>query len=155
MNENKRTAAYIRFKANVIDSDGGKRQQARILAYAKEHGINDIEIYAEAQTSANYKTTPSFDQLIADAKKGFYDCILVCDVARISRDMLKVGKILSFFDSIGVTVICAENGMCLTDPTSRLSEKIQKHNELLHKKDLRSRQIAAAEQRKRGRDNER
>jgi DNA invertase Pin-like site-specific DNA recombinase len=155
MNDNKRAAAYIRFKADTTDIDGSrKRQQERITAYIKKLGITDIEFYIDEQTSKNYRPTAALEKLIEDTKRGIFAFVCIDEATCLSRDFHKADRIISVFRDMGVPLHSARDGFCLTAPTSRLSEEIQKLNELLHKKDLNTKRTAAG-QRKRGRDNER
>jgi DNA invertase Pin-like site-specific DNA recombinase len=82
--ENKRkTAIYCR----TALADDGKivAQEARLRAYAHEHGYADIVCHRDNGAAGNTLSRPAMAALMADINAGEIGAVLATDISRIAR----------------------------------------------------------------------
>ena len=79
-----RVVSYIRM-SSPRQQDSPERQRTQIEAYAKSRGYTIIQVYSDLGMTGDDCERPGFLQLLADAKAGKFDIILIDEPSRLSR----------------------------------------------------------------------
>ncbi len=98
-------ALYIRLSMEDDDLGQGKResdsitnQRALLKEYLKNHeefaDCTVIEKCDDGYSGVHFDNRPQFTELIALAKKGKVNCIMVKDFSRFGRDYIELGNYL-------------------------------------------------------------
>lgn len=98
-------ALYIRLSLEDDDLGQGKResdsitnQRALLKEYLKNHeefaDCTVIEKCDDGYSGVHFDNRPQFTELIALAKKGKVNCIMVKDFSRFGRDYIELGNYL-------------------------------------------------------------
>jgi site-specific DNA recombinase len=83
MDNRRKTAIYCR----VALTDKGKiaAQEARLRAYAGEHGYGDIICHRDCGAAGTTLDRPAMNRLVAEIKAGEIGTVITADVSRIAR----------------------------------------------------------------------
>ena len=99
------TAATYRRTARDDDGRAMLRQADRLTAFASRRGARIVADYADHNVSGNRDDRPALAALLADARAGRFDEVLVTDVDRLGRAHPVVACILATLDAAGVPVV--------------------------------------------------
>ncbi|MDR1571406.1 MAG: recombinase family protein, partial [Clostridiales Family XIII bacterium] len=83
MDKKRKTAIYCR--TAYADEAAIAEQEARLRAYAEEHGYADTVCYRDSETAGNTLSRPVMTALTADIKAGEIGAVIVTDISRIAR----------------------------------------------------------------------
>lgn len=102
----KNVVAYCRVSTNKEDQLNSLEAQKKFFAdYAEKNNLNLVHIYAdEGITGTSTKNRVEFNRMIEDSRKGIFECVLVKDVSRFSRNTLDLIKYLRKLTSNNVNV---------------------------------------------------
>lgn len=81
-----RAAAYARFSSEMQRDESINAQLRAIRSYAQSHNLLLTKEYTDRAHSATTDQRPEFLQMIADAKQGAFDIIIVHKLDRFSRN---------------------------------------------------------------------
>ncbi len=88
MHMGKRAAAYCRVSTDKEDQLNSLAvQQEYFKSHMKDHGYELVKIYAdEGITGTKKRNRIQFQQMLSDAKRGYFDVLFVKDVSRFARN---------------------------------------------------------------------
>lgn len=88
------TALYARLsRDDEIEGDSNSivHQKEILSEYARKHGFENIQFYADDGYSGTNFERPDFQRMMADAQAGLIKTIIVKDMSRFGRDYIMVG----------------------------------------------------------------
>ena len=89
-----------------------ENQKLLLQRYVREQGWNEIDVYIDDGYSGTNFQRPGVQRLIADAKAGRINVILVKDLSRFGRNYIEFGQYTDYlFPSIGCRFIALNNGI--------------------------------------------
>ena len=89
-----------------------ENQKLLLQRYVRERGWNEIDTYVDDGFSGTNFQRPGVQRLIADAKAGRINVILVKDLSRFGRNYIEFGQYTDYlFPSIGCRFIALNNGI--------------------------------------------
>ena len=101
MKQRKRIAAYVRV------STGGQStaaQEDELNEYTRIRGWSLVRIYRD-KVSGIKSARPALDQLLIDARKRKFDCVLVWRIDRLGRSVSHLLQVLETFRDVGVEFV--------------------------------------------------
>lgn len=107
MPKGKRAAIYTRsFQAKILKNKTLEGEVERCKAYCARWGYNidEEQIYYEVQSDGNEQGQPELDRLLAVAKRGSIDIVVVTGPGRLSSSPAELITIIQQFQSVGVKV---------------------------------------------------
>ena|SRR6185437_12370396 len=113
--EIRRVAAYVRVSTGGQDT---AMQMADIRRLAELRGWEIVATVEEKASGA--KTRPARQRLIAEAKAGIYDAIVVWKLDRWGRSTVDVLTTVTELDSAGIAFVSVQDSIDLTTPQGRL-----------------------------------
>lgn len=120
-----RAAAYARYSTDKQTNSSIAYQMNRIEAYCKSNNIDIVARFKDEACSGTNTDRPAFQELGRQAKLKLFDCVIVYDISRGSRD---VGDWFAFRKAmaiLGIDVISVEDKLGnLLDPSDYLMELI-------------------------------
>jgi DNA invertase Pin-like site-specific DNA recombinase len=129
----KRAAIYTRsFQAKILREKSLAGEVERCKAYCATWGysIDNDQIYYEVQPDGNEQSQPELDRLLAAAKNGSIDVVVVTGPGRLSSSPSELITIIQQFQSVGVKVETTEPSFLdRTKPTeqSQMRSGMQSH----------------------------
>lgn len=110
---NKVTALYCRVACKETangESVSIQRQKAKLYRFAVENGIKHSRCYSDNGYSGLNFNRKGFNKMLAAAKNGELDKIIVTDISRFGRNMLEVVRYTKdILPKLGVEIICLTN----------------------------------------------
>lgn len=103
--DNNRVWVYCRVA--YPDMDALELQKMHLINYAREHGFSIVGVTAEQKSGLDYSRTGLREVLVA-AEDDEIDFVLVKDLSRLGRDVVKTNGCLHWLKARGVDVICAD-----------------------------------------------
>ena len=89
-----------------------ENQKLLLQRYVRERGWNEVDTYVDDGYSGTNFQRPGVQRLIADAKAGRINVILVKDLSRFGRNYIEFGQYTDYlFPSIGCRFIALNNGI--------------------------------------------
>ncbi|MFC4600302.1 recombinase family protein [Cohnella hongkongensis] len=70
----------------IAESAGIADQKARLMEYVVQQGWRLVNVYADDGYSGIHFNRPAFQAMLRDINDGGMDCIMTCDLARLSRN---------------------------------------------------------------------
>ncbi|UQZ86423.1 hypothetical protein SK3146_05716 [Paenibacillus konkukensis] len=70
----------------IAESAGIADQKARLTEYVVQQGWRLVNVYADDGYSGIHFNRPAFQAMLRDIHDGEMDCIMTCDLARLSRN---------------------------------------------------------------------
>jgi len=111
----RRAAGYSRYSTDLQNERSIEDQEALLRRYA---GLNSLEItrlYSDAaQSGASILGRDGLLELLADAKAGRFDAVIVEELDRLSRDMEDLAGIHKRLSFAGVEIIAVHEGVAST-----------------------------------------
>lgn len=81
----------------VAESASIADQKARLTDYVVQQGWRLVNVYADDGCSGIHFNRPAFQAMLRDIREGGMDCIITCDLARLSRNQSEGLLILERF----------------------------------------------------------
>lgn len=118
--------AYARYSTDNQDENSIAYQMDAIQTYCKKHELSLVNLYAdEARTGYNDKRD-NFQRMIEDAEKQMFDCIVIYDISRMSRNVKDWFTAREKLRQFNVKLYSCEDGLSEPDdPSSFLSESVK------------------------------
>jgi site-specific DNA recombinase len=113
-----RVGVYTRISQDRHESDSIKRQDTEAQQYARSQGWEVVDTYADHGLSASKKRVkrPQYERLMADARAGVIDAILVWKIDRLTRQPRQIEDLIELVNATGVRLVS------MNDPVDTSSE---------------------------------
>jgi putative DNA-invertase from lambdoid prophage Rac len=85
-------------------------QLAELRQFANRHGWDIVNVYSDT-LSGSKASRPALDRLMADARDGKFDCVVVWKLDRFGRSVLHLSQQLAALASYGVRFISTTQGL--------------------------------------------
>jgi DNA invertase Pin-like site-specific DNA recombinase len=112
----KRVAIYTRVSTKDQTHES---QQSELNEYCKQRRLQVVEIYADTMSGAKDKR-PALDRLMADARRGRFDAVLVYRFDRFARSVTHLLRALEEFSSLGVDFVSLSESIDTSTPMGRM-----------------------------------
>lgn len=102
--ENKKVAIYCRVASkNRIEI---KKQKEILKNYCNENNYEIYKIYIDNGYSGLDDNRPNYNKLLNDLKKNMFDTIIVRDMSRLGRSIIKLEKVIKLLENNNCNLIC-------------------------------------------------
>lgn len=102
--ENKKVAIYCRVASkNRIKI---KKQKEILKNYCNENNYEIYKIYIDNGYSGLDVNRPNYNKLLNDLKKNMFDTIIVRDMSRLGRSIIKLEKVIKLLENNNCNLIC-------------------------------------------------
>lgn len=102
--ENKKVAIYCRVASkNRIEI---KKQKEILKNYCNENNYEIYKIYIDNGYSGLDDNRPNYNKLLNDLKKNMFDTIIVRDMSRLGRTIIKLEKVIKLLENNNCNLIC-------------------------------------------------
>jgi len=120
-----RAGAYARYSSDRQDPNSIDAQLSAITRYCQENGHTIVATFVDmAQTGTNTER-PDFQRMIQAAKDGAFDCIIIYDMTRGSRDIVDWFTFRKLMHSLNINVFSATETLgSIDNPDDFLKEAI-------------------------------
>jgi DNA invertase Pin-like site-specific DNA recombinase len=108
-------AALLRVSTDLQELDS---QREAIRAWAEREGAR-VRFYEEPATSGAAARRPVLDELLADARAGRFDVVVVSALDRIARDVVRLVMALDALERAGVSLVSLREGLDFRGPMGR------------------------------------
>lgn len=98
----RRPALYTRTRRG--GQEAVEQQRARLQQCLADHGVTAVAEYSDVGYSANDRTRPGLQRLLADAERGCFDSVLMIDAVRLARDLKLYAELDTHLGKLGVAV---------------------------------------------------
>ena len=107
-----RVVVYARYSTDKQDARSIDDQVRRCRGFAANRGFEVVATFSDAAISGSHMEREQLQKLLSDADRRKFDCVLVEDLSRLSRDLGATWRIV-FEDlaSRGVRVIDCTTGI--------------------------------------------
>lgn len=97
-----RAALYVRCSTERQDT---AMQVEELQAVARQRGWDVVDVYEDAGVSGTARSRPALDRLVADAKAGRVDVVVVWKLDRLARSVVHVCSLAECFTAWGVGLV--------------------------------------------------
>lgn len=102
--ENKKVVIYCRVASkNRIEI---KKQKEILKNYCNENNYEIYKIYIDNGYSGLDVNRPNYNKLLNDLKKNMFDTIIVRDMSRLGRSIIKLEKVIKLLENNNCNLIC-------------------------------------------------
>ena len=102
--EKKKVAIYCRVASkNRIEI---KKQKEILKNYCNENNYEIYKIYIDNGYSGLDVNRPNYNKLLNDLKKNMFDTIIVRDMSRLGRSIIKLEKVIKLLENNNCNLIC-------------------------------------------------
>lgn len=109
--EPRRAAIYARFSTDMQNPLSTADQTALCREYSRREGFHVVAAYEDAGISgAAIQNRPGVLDLLADAKAGKFDAVIVEELDRLSRSMADLAGIYDRLSYLGIEIIAVHGG---------------------------------------------
>lgn len=118
-----RAVAYARYSTEHQTENSIDTQLAAIRKYCENNGHTLVGTYVDMAMSGTNTERPDFQRMIDGAKQHLFDCVVVYDISRASRDVADWLGFRKLMRSLNVEVLSTtENLGSVDDPNAFLTE---------------------------------
>lgn len=102
--ENKKVVIYCRVASkNRVEI---KKQKEILKNYCNENNYEIYKIYIDNGYSGIDDNRPNYNKLLNDLKKNIFDTIIVRDMSRLGRSIIKLEKVIKLLENNNCNLIC-------------------------------------------------
>jgi DNA invertase Pin-like site-specific DNA recombinase len=141
----KRCALYIRISTGDQNTD---LQQNELREYAEFRKWGVVEIYSDTMSGAKDKR-PALDRLMADARRGKFDVVVVWRFDRFARSTSHLLRALEEFQSLGIDFVSLKEAIDTSSATGKMIFTVLAAVAELERSTIRERVIAGQKAAKR------
>lgn len=94
-------------------------QRVGVQTWAKAHGVQITRWIVEEGVSGAAMSRPKLDQLVADARAGNVDRVVVSELSRLGRSMPRIVTTMATLDECGVTLLSVKEGLDSSTPMGK------------------------------------
>ncbi|SCM71698.1 Phage integrase [uncultured Pleomorphomonas sp.] len=111
----RRAVCYSRFSTDLQNERSIEDQEALVRRYCQLHDLKLVELYSDAaQSGASLFGREGLLELLSDAKAAKFDCVVVEELDRLSRDMEDLAGIHKRLTFAGIDIIAVHEGTAST-----------------------------------------
>ena len=111
----RQVAALVRVSTHE-QSVGAQREAIR--RWADAQGLR-VRYYAEEGVSGASRRRPVLDQVLADARAGKFETLVVFDLSRLARDVARLVLVLDELHAVGVRLVSVRESLDFGGPMGR------------------------------------
>lgn len=116
---------YLRVSTGAqVDAYGLDAQEAAILDYAAREGLEVVVAYSDEGLSGSDRTRPAMLDMVADAKTGEFEVVLIAKLDRLARDLMGQMVVEHSLKEAGVRLVSVAEPFGSNDPQSVLMRQI-------------------------------
>jgi DNA invertase Pin-like site-specific DNA recombinase len=141
----KRCALYIRISTGDQNTD---LQQNELREYSEFRKWDVVEIYSDTMSGAKDKR-PALDRLMADARRGKFDVVVVWRFDRFARSTSHLLRALEEFQSLGIDFVSLKEAIDTSSATGKMIFTVLAAVAELERSTIRERVIAGQKAAKR------
>lgn len=122
MPEHLRAATLIRV-STAKQADRGmslEEQLRRVREHVAAHEWEHVTEYAERGVSGARRDRPELDRLLADAKRGHFEVLVIPKLDRLGRSFTRMADVKARLDAAGVRIVCLDPTIDFGTPTGLL-----------------------------------
>jgi DNA invertase Pin-like site-specific DNA recombinase len=156
MSDELRSAAYLRFgsepaktpqaaiycRVASADDFAVKMQEKILRSYATEQMIDVREVFSDNGASGVTFDRPAFQRMMRCIKSGGINCVIVKDLARLSRNYIRLNEWIGKMSKKHIRVISVNDGYDSSaindDFTHQLAEAVEKLRKAEHSMRIRA-----------------
>lgn len=101
----KRVASYARFSSHNQRSESIEIQEDNNLAYCAINDLDVVAMYADEAKTGRTTSRADFQRMVADAKTGLFDFVVIYKVARIMRNRDEMALLRITLRKYGVEIL--------------------------------------------------
>jgi DNA invertase Pin-like site-specific DNA recombinase len=117
----KRAAIYDRISSEMqIDNHSLDAQERQCRKYAEDRGWEVVQVYTDKAISGTHDRRPQFQQMIADAKAGRLDVVIVYKLDRFARNVEHANKYMKILLAHSVTFVSITEGFDATTAMGKM-----------------------------------
>lgn len=126
ISEKKRAAVYVRYSSeNQRDGYSVEYQLDECKKYIESEGMLFVNSYIdEATTGKTTDNRAAFFQMLADVKRGLYDCVIVYKYSRFARNLVEASIYRQQIEKAGAQLISAMERIDDTTPEGKMMRNI-------------------------------
>lgn len=109
--------------ARVSTKNNGQNPETQLIAlrdYASNRGLTIVKEYVDHGVSGAKERRPQLDALMADARKGKFDAVLVWKFDRFARSTRHLVQALEEFQSLGIHFVSLTESIGTSTPMGRM-----------------------------------
>lgn len=114
--EEKRASLYVRVSTSSQLTDS---QATELRAYARKRGWS-YRVYQDTQSGAK-ENRPGLEALLADARSGKVDVVVVWSLDRLARSLKHLLDLMAEFRRLNVDFVCLKQDLDTSTPAGRLT----------------------------------
>ncbi|MBL8921740.1 MAG: recombinase family protein [Myxococcaceae bacterium] len=116
---------YARFSTDKQDARSIEDQVRRCRAFAAAHGLRALRVYEDSATSGSHIHRPGLQAMLAAARAGEFEVVLVDDLSRLSRNDYDFnGIVFEQLPALEVSVVDVSSGGSSGDEGARMHFKV-------------------------------
>ena len=101
----KKGVIYARYSCDKQTDNSTKAQIRECTEWAKKNNIQIIDTYVDEAISGRTDKRPAFQKMIADAERGYFECIVVWKGDRFSRSRADAAKYKTKLKKLNIRVL--------------------------------------------------
>jgi DNA invertase Pin-like site-specific DNA recombinase len=120
---NRNSTPRVALYARVSTKDNGQDPETQLLALrecVKARGLEIFDEYVDVGISGSKESRPALDRLMADARRGRFDAVLVARFDRFARSTRHLVMALEEFNALGVNFISLSESIDTSTPMGKM-----------------------------------
>src|SRR5215470_27728 len=115
-----RAAIYARVSTTNGQANGVEMQLRDLREMAERRGFQITREYCDAGVSGAKDSRPALDAMLADAKRGKFQVLLIWKLDRLGRSLANLVRLLEDFRAWGVELVSFGEGLDFSTATGKL-----------------------------------
>lgn len=118
----KRVALYIRVSTQeqAVEGHSIEAQEARACEYAERMDYEITNVYIDEGISGKSTKRPAFQRMMADARMGNFDFVIIWKLTRLGRNMLDILKTVEEFIKLGIELFSISENFDISTSSGKL-----------------------------------
>jgi DNA invertase Pin-like site-specific DNA recombinase len=114
----RRVGIYARVSTANGQSPESQLRDLRELAGRRNFRV--VKEYIDQGVSGATHSRPALDELVADARRGRFDAVLIWKLDSLGRSLIHLARQLEEWQGVGIELISCSEGLDFTTPTGKL-----------------------------------
>lgn len=118
----KRVVLYVRVSTHdqAIEGHSIEAQEARAREYAERMDYEITDVYIDEGISGKSTKRPAFQRMMADARMGNFDFVIIWKLTRLGRNMLDILKTVEEFIKLGIELFSISENFDISTSSGKL-----------------------------------